>query len=158
MSSTLVCLVNVIVILDKRSVVQSALEEENLALFKMGALLSVGSMACCCGSAACSLCCAACPSCKNSTSSRIMYALLLLVTMIVSSILLAPGLQDALRSVPFCKDYHGGDDRSALERGIDLVTGGQDASYQVDCKLLVGHLAVYRYSTVQRLHFTTYCR
>jgi len=55
--------------------------------------VSLASMACCCGSTACSLCCAACPSCKNSTSSRIMYAIILLLTMIVSCVLLAPGLQ-----------------------------------------------------------------
>ncbi|KAL3197326.1 hypothetical protein MRX96_044954 [Rhipicephalus microplus] len=56
----------------------------------MGGLLSlcsVGSLACCCGSAACSLCCSACPSCRNSTSTRIMYALMLLLTTIVACIM-----------------------------------------------------------------------
>ena len=41
---------------------------------------------------------------RNSTSARIMYAILLLLTTIVSCIFLAPGLQDTLKSVPFCKN------------------------------------------------------
>ena len=32
-----------------------------------------------------------------------MYALLLLLTTVVCCIMLAPGLQDSLASVPFCK-------------------------------------------------------
>ena len=56
-------------------------------------------LACCCGSAACSLCCSACPSCRNSTSSRIMYAVMLLAVTVLSCVLLAPGLQDQLQKV-----------------------------------------------------------
>jgi hypothetical protein len=56
-------------------------------------------LACCCGSAACSLCCSACPSCRNSTSSRIMYAVMLLLGTIAACITLSPGLQDALKKV-----------------------------------------------------------
>ncbi|KAB7496154.1 Serine incorporator 1 [Armadillidium nasatum] len=59
-------------------------------------LCSAPALACCCGSAACSLCCSACPSCKNSTSSRIMYAIMLLLGTVVCCIMLSPGLQDAL--------------------------------------------------------------
>ena len=40
--------------------------------------------------------------------TRIMYALLLLLTTIVCCIMLAPGLQDSLKSVPFCKTHKGG--------------------------------------------------
>lgn len=77
-------------------------------------------VAACCGSAACSLCCSACPSCKNSTSSRIMYAVFLFLGTIVASVMLAPGLEDKLRSIPtFC-------------------------SHLVDCDVIVGYLAVYR--------------
>ena len=38
---------------------------------------------------------------------RIMYALLLLLTTIVCCVMLAPGLQDSLASVPFCKTHKG---------------------------------------------------
>ncbi|GAB6019232.1 Membrane protein tms1 [Chamberlinius hualienensis] len=89
----------------------------------MGAVLglcSATSLACCCGSAACSLCCAACPSCKNSTSSRIMYAVMLLLVTITACIMLSPGLQDGLKNVPFCNDK------------------------VVDCSVVVGYQAVYR--------------
>ncbi|XP_039295797.1 probable serine incorporator [Nilaparvata lugens] len=68
----------------------------------MGAILgvfSVAQLACCCGSAACSLCCAGCPSCRNSTSTRIMYAVMLLIGTIVGCIFLAPGLQNELKKV-----------------------------------------------------------
>ncbi|CAH1403319.1 unnamed protein product [Nezara viridula] len=96
----------------------------------MGAVLglcSAAQLACCCGSAACSLCCSACPSCRNSTSSRIMYALMLLIGTIVGCIFLAPGLQDALKKVPFCQ-----------KDGVSsLITS-------FDCSNAVGYLAVYR--------------
>ncbi|KFM75188.1 putative serine incorporator, partial [Stegodyphus mimosarum] len=81
------------------------------------AALTAGQLACCCGSAACSLCCAACPSCKNSTSTRIMYALMLLLTTVVSCIMLSPQLKDKLDNLPFCTDK---------------------------CQEAVGYLAVYR--------------
>lgn len=80
----------------------------------------ISSLACCFGSAACSLCCSACPSCKNSTSSRIVYALFLFFGTIIACVMLAPGLEDKLKSIPtFC-------------------------SHMVDCDVVVGYLAVYR--------------
>lgn len=86
----------------------------------MGAVLgalTVGQLACCCGSAACSLCCSACPSCKNSTSTRIMYALMLLLTTVVSCIMLNPDVEQKLKNLPFCNEH---------------------------CTNAVGYLAVYR--------------
>jgi len=56
-------------------------------------------LACCCGSAACSLLCRACGSCNNSSVTRIVYALVLLMGTIVACIMLAPGLADELRKV-----------------------------------------------------------
>ena len=53
----------------------------------------------CFTSTACTAGCALCPSCKNSTGSRIMYGLLLLVTLVISCIMLAPGVQDVLTKV-----------------------------------------------------------
>lgn len=98
----------------------------------MGAVLglcSVAQLACCCGSAACSLCCTACPSCRNSTSTRIMYAVMLLFGTIAACITLAPGLQDALRKVPFCSN-------SSKTFVPESVT--------FNCEEAVGYLAVYR--------------
>lgn len=98
----------------------------------MGAVLglcSVAQLACCCGSAACSLCCTACPSCRNSTSTRIMYAVMLLFGSIAACITLAPGLQDALRKVPFCSN-------SSKTFVPESVT--------FNCEEAVGYLAVYR--------------
>lgn len=95
---------------------------------KMGAVLglfSAAQLACCCGSAACSLCCAACPSCRNSTSTRIMYAIMLLLATVTGCVMLAPGLQDTLKKVPFCK-------------------GDGNWDWQADCEAAVGYLAVYR--------------
>jgi len=79
-------------------------------------------VACCCGSAACSLCCKACPSCKNSTSSRIGYTIMLLLSFIMSCVMLSPGIRHKLDKIPqFC-------DKVGVET----------------CDKLVGYLAVYR--------------
>ncbi|KAK2713431.1 probable serine incorporator [Artemia franciscana] len=99
----------------------------------MGAVLGIFSaaqLACCCGSTAVGLCCSACPSCKNSTSARIMYAIMLMTVTIVSCIMLSPGLQESLKKVPFCQ---GGSGNSLVPGGITL-----------DCEEAVGYLAVYR--------------
>ncbi|XP_063223816.1 serine incorporator 1 isoform X2 [Bacillus rossius redtenbacheri] len=93
----------------------------------MGAVLglcSAAQLACCCGSAACSLCCSACPSCRNSTSTRLMYAIMLLLGMVAACVTLSPGLQDALKKVPFCSNT--------------------SAVHIFDCNSAVGYLAVYR--------------
>ncbi|XP_055716605.1 probable serine incorporator isoform X1 [Phlebotomus papatasi] len=102
----------------------------------MGAVLglcSAAQMACCCTGTAVSLCCNACPSCKNSTSSRLMYALMLLFGAILGAIALAPGLQDTLRKVPFCAN-------STSTTSLVLPS----AYSSIDCSSAVGYLAVYR--------------
>ena len=77
-------------------------------------------LACCFGSAACSLCCSCCPSCKNSTSTRIVYALFLFLGTIVACLMLIPGLEAKLEEIPtFC-------------------------DHVVDCKNIAGFLSVYR--------------
>ena len=74
----------------------------------MGAVLGVASLgsavACCCGSAAVSLCCSACPSCKNSTSARIMYALILLLTTVVSCVFLSPKIENEVQKLKWLCD------------------------------------------------------
>ncbi|CAG9766024.1 unnamed protein product [Ceutorhynchus assimilis] len=110
----------------------------------MGAVLglcSAAQLACCCGSAACSLCCSACPSCKNSTSSRIMYALMLLLGTIAACITLAPGLQDELKKVPFCKNS---------------TSVGEAVLPSFDCDKAVGYLAVYRICFVLTCFFVLF--
>ncbi|KAK7580261.1 hypothetical protein V9T40_000890 [Parthenolecanium corni] len=97
----------------------------------MGAVLAVCSgaqLAWCCGSAACSLCCASCPSCRNSTSTRIMYAIMLLVGTVISCIMLSPSLKGFFKNIPFCQ-------------------GNGTNSYvfpSYDCNDAVGYMAVYR--------------
>ncbi|KAK9504116.1 hypothetical protein O3M35_010524 [Rhynocoris fuscipes] len=106
----------------------------------MGAVLglfSAAQLACCCGSTACSLCCAACPSCRNSTSTRIMYAIMLLVGTITGCIFLAPGLQSALQKVPFCKN----------DTTTNLIIPS------VNCEAAVGYMAVYRLCFALSLFF-----
>ena len=72
----------------------------------MGGILSLGSLACCFTSAACSAGCAMCPNaCNHSTAAKLMYAVILLLTLIVSCIMLAPGVQSWLTNVPFCDNY-----------------------------------------------------
>ena len=88
---------------------------------------------------------------RNSTSARIMYALLLLLTTVVSCILLAPGLHEKLKSVPFCKglnDGESGGDTNFLDKvQNELQNTFADPisnSVTVDCSQVVGYLAVYR--------------
>lgn len=61
-----------------------------------------------------------------------MYALMLLIGAIVSGIALAPGLQDWLQGVPFCKNS------TATSAKILPDT------YSLDCSYAVGYMTVYR--------------
>ncbi|KRZ66975.1 Serine incorporator 1, partial [Trichinella papuae] len=77
-------------------------------LIIMGAVLGIlglgscaSQLACCFGSAACSLCSSASPAC-----SRLMYAVMLITSAIVSMIMLSPGIQDKLaKSNWFCSQW-----------------------------------------------------
>lgn len=101
----------------------------------MGAVMGLCSAAqcalCCTGTAA-SCCCSACPSCKNSTSSRFMYAFMLLVGTILGAIALSPGLQDTLKKLPFCMKS------TATTAEVFKLTE------QFDCQYALGYMAVYR--------------
>lgn len=61
-----------------------------------------------------------------------MYAIMLLFGAIISGIALAPGLQNWLKEVPFCKN--------STAKSSYLLPG----DYQTDCNVAVGYLAVYR--------------
>ncbi|XP_072755089.1 probable serine incorporator isoform X1 [Anoplolepis gracilipes] len=102
----------------------------------MGLVCSTAQLACLCGSTACSFCCSQCPTCRNSTSTRIMYALLLLLGTIAACITLAPGLQNVLKKVPFCNSSSYAPSEVAL-----------------DCDSAVGYLAVYRICFILSLYF-----
>jgi len=128
----------------------------------MGGILSIGgTLACCCSSAACALC-SCCPSmCNSSVASRIMYALMLLVTTVVSCIMLAPGLQDSLKKVPFCSSHKdtldsGADfiNKACEEVGADCNLGSASSSWKFDCDQAIGYLAVYRLYLIVTLFFT----
>nr|XP_002739996.1 PREDICTED: serine incorporator 1-like [Saccoglossus kowalevskii] len=104
----------------------------------MGAVVGclATQVACCFGSAACSLCCACCPSCKNSTASRIGYAILLLIGVIAACLMLTPAVRDLLLQIPYL-----------CEEG-DLIPVWEGDNYRIAsdrvCNLLVGYSAVYR--------------
>uniref|UniRef100_A0A0K8TPS3 Putative conserved plasma membrane protein n=1 Tax=Tabanus bromius TaxID=304241 RepID=A0A0K8TPS3_TABBR len=98
----------------------------------MGAALGVCSaaqLACCCTGTAVSMCCQACPSCRNSTSSRLMYALMLMAGAILGAIALAPGLQETLKKLPFCSNPN---------------STFANLHPSIDCEHALGYMAVYR--------------
>lgn len=64
-----------------------------------------------------------------------MYALMLLIGAIVSGIALAPGLQDWLKGVPFCKDSKPSGYASQFAGAV---------SPTIDCNAAVGYMTVYR--------------
>ncbi|KAF1751490.1 hypothetical protein GCK72_018044 [Caenorhabditis remanei] len=95
----------------------------------MGALLAApmcaASSACCFGSAACSLCCSICPTSKSSTTTRIMYALMLFTSTFLSCVMLLPGIQNKLAENKwFCE-------------GLNEYAG-------ISCAHATGFQAVYR--------------
>lgn len=54
-------------------------------------------LACCCGSAACSCCCNCCPKIKQSTGTRVMYALYFLLVTIVCVVMMSPTVEDLMK-------------------------------------------------------------
>jgi len=117
----------------------------------MGSIISLG--ACCFSSAACAIC-SCCPSmCNSSIASRIMYAILLLLTTVVSCIMLAPGLQEKLKSLPFCEgDGGGGQDLgSQIKEKVGITDLTESLTF--DCTEATGYLAVYRLCLIVTLFF-----
>ncbi len=81
-----------------------------------------------------------------------MYMLLLLLTTVVSCVMLAPGLQEKLQSVPFCKDNSNSNkDGNFIDQVFDPSSAAE--SLQFDCSHAVGYLAVYRLCFIVTLFF-----
>ncbi|VDD79367.1 unnamed protein product [Mesocestoides corti] len=95
----------------------------------MGCLLSC--VACCFCDAAASLCCKCLPSCKSSTSTRLVYGLLLLSVIILSSVALSPEVGKLLKRIP------------------SLCPGEPNNI----CQLITGYGAVYRMCFALSLFF-----
>ncbi|KAL4624362.1 serine incorporator 3-like, partial [Arapaima gigas] len=98
---------------------------------------------CLCGSAACVLC-RCCPNSRNSTVTRIAYALLLLIGTIVACIMLLPGIEHQLKKaragIPgFCEGQAGS--------SLPGIQGN------VSCEIFVGYKAVYRVCFAMALFF-----
>jgi len=88
-----------------------------------------------------------------------MYAILLLLTTVVCCIMLAPGLQDSLANVPFCRSDHDNDKSTGLVASIgeQIGLGSVEKSVgigQVDCSVAVGYQAVYRLCLIVTIFFS----
>ncbi|KAM6945104.1 serine incorporator 5 [Lycodopsis pacificus] len=87
----------------------------------------VKQLACCCGSAACSCCCGSCPQIKQSTGTRIMYALYFVLVTVVCVIMMSPTVEDQLKeTIPFYNEL------------CERINAGEN------CRTLVGYSAVYK--------------
>ncbi|KAJ8259058.1 hypothetical protein COCON_G00180700 [Conger conger] len=100
----------------------------------MGAVLGAFSVAswvpCLCSSATCLLC-RCCPSSRNSTVTRLIYAFILLLGTIVCCVMLSPGVEKQLKTIPgFCDGGAG-----SSVPGVHM---------DINCDIFVGYKAVYR--------------
>eukprot|EP00731_Ephydatia_muelleri_P016703 Em0009g1127a len=109
-------------------------------------------LCCCFGPAACGLCCGGL-GVKSSITTRLLYTVILLLTLILSSIMLAPQVQTGLAKTPYlCQNY-------VYNASIPLPTlppnpiGTVPTAIPVtsvsfnkllDCSVITGYLAVYR--------------
>ncbi|KAI5947205.1 Serine incorporator 2 [Manis javanica] len=99
----------------------------------MGACLGACSLlscaSCLCGSAPCILC-TCCPSSRNSTVSRLIFTAFLFLGVLVSVIMLSPGVESQLHKLPWvCEEG----------AGTPIIPQGH-----INCGSLLGHRAVYR--------------
>ncbi|XP_026915631.1 serine incorporator 2 isoform X1 [Acinonyx jubatus] len=86
-------------------------------------------VSCLCGSAPCILC-SCCPSSPNSTVTRLIFTAFLFLGVLVSIIMLSPGVESQLYKLPWvCEEG----------AGTPVVLQGH-----IDCGSLLGHRAVYR--------------
>ncbi|XP_053303967.1 serine incorporator 5 [Spea bombifrons] len=84
-------------------------------------------LACCCGTAACGLCCTCCPGIKQSTGTRIMYALYFILVTVVCGTMMSPTVAELMKNhIPYFKDI------------CEHIQAGEA------CEKLVGYSAVYK--------------
>ncbi|XP_005392529.1 PREDICTED: serine incorporator 3 [Chinchilla lanigera] len=112
----------------------------------MGAVLGVFSLAswvpCLCGSASC-LVCGCCPK-KNSTVTRVIYAVIVLLGTFVSIIMRTESMETELKKIPgFC------------EGGFKIEVA--DLKADKDCAVMVGFKAVYRINFALAMFFFAFC-
>uniref|UniRef100_A0A7N8XZ84 Serine incorporator 5 n=1 Tax=Mastacembelus armatus TaxID=205130 RepID=A0A7N8XZ84_9TELE len=87
----------------------------------------ISQLACCCGSGPCSCCCNCCPKIKQSTGTRVMYAMYFLLVTIICVIMMSPTVEQELRDkIPFYSEL------------CEKMNAGEN------CKTLVGYSAVYK--------------
>ncbi|KAJ8285496.1 hypothetical protein GJAV_G00027450 [Gymnothorax javanicus] len=102
----------------------------------------ISQLACCCGSAACSLCCGCCPKIKQSTGTRIMYALYFLLVAIICVIMMSPTVEKEMRDNEL---FVGGIQRGEKKLTIPFYTELCDQlNAGENCSALVGYSAVYK--------------
>ena len=94
------------------------------------------SISCCFGGAFCSFCCSTCPPCKGSTSTRVAFGLFLLVPVLLSCLMLMPGLDVPLPQLPSAFTSNDTFDECANPRGS---------------------FAVYRISFAMAMFFSVFC-
>ncbi|KAM7018042.1 serine incorporator 5 [Tautogolabrus adspersus] len=99
----------------------------------------VSQLACCCGSAACSCCCNCCPKIKQSTGTRIMYALYFLLVTIICVIMMSPTVEGEFQKIPLYSQL------------CEKLNAGED------CKTLVGYAAVYKVCFGMSCFFLFFC-
>jgi len=106
--------------------------------------------------------CAVCPSsCAHSGLAKFMYALVLLITVVLACIMLAPGIETLLAKSPFCESTSGtgsgdGGSNSALQKVIDQgkeLFGQATNLVKLPCDDAIGYLAVYRICFVVAMFF-----
>jgi len=77
-----------------------------------------------------------------------MYGLLLLLAVVISCIMLVPGVQEWLAKVPFCEESH-----SVTSEIMDKMLEAGITNVKIKCQDAVGYLAVYRICFVVTLFF-----
>eukprot|EP00095_Tigriopus_kingsejongensis_P010397 snap_masked-scaffold1565_size35505-processed-gene-0.0 protein:Tk10397 transcript:snap_masked-scaffold1565_size35505-processed-gene-0.0-mRNA-1 annotation:"hypothetical protein DAPPUDRAFT_303430" len=90
--------------------------------------------------------CSLCNLCQNATMAKLNYALILLFTLVVSCLMLAPGVQDWLTKVPFCEES-----TTTMGQLAHFVPGSDHI--KIRCADAIGYLAVYRVCFVVTLFF-----
>ena len=77
-----------------------------------------------------------------------MYGLLLLVTVVLSCLMLAPGVQEWLTKVPFCEESP-----TFASQFIKTIGDVGIKDVKIKCEDAIGYLAVYRICFIVTLFF-----